>query len=114
MDHVEKITNEFYDNSILPGTKTYRHWVVMPGLFYDNSILPGTKTDLFRDCGEIQFYDNSILPGTKTSNLPPFTFNTIIIIYYIFNNRNTISKIIIVQKLILHTIQARYLPLINT
>ena len=60
------------------------------------------------------FYDNSILPGTKTSNLPPFTFNTIIIIYYIFNNRNTISKIIIVQKLILHTIQARYLPLINT
>ena len=82
--------------------------------FYDNSILPGTKTKLPSVITKSMFYDNSILPGTKTSNLPPFTFNTIIIIYYIFNNRNTISKIIIVQKLILHTIQARYLPLINT
>ena len=36
--------------------------------FYDDSILPGTKTCLKICTGRKKFYDDSILPGTKTSN----------------------------------------------
>ena len=34
--------------------------------FYDDSILPGTKTFLGLEDHVILFYDDSILPGTKT------------------------------------------------
>ena len=35
-------------------------------MFYDDSILPGTKTFAL-PCGTaVMFYDDSILPGTKT------------------------------------------------
>ncbi len=34
----------FYDNSILPGTKTGARVLMRMKKFYDNSILPGTKT----------------------------------------------------------------------
>ena len=37
-------------------------------LFYDDSILPGTKTANLLAKQEDLFYDDSILPGTKTSN----------------------------------------------
>ena len=36
--------------------------------FYDDSILPGTKTCLKICTGRKKFYDDSILSGTKTSN----------------------------------------------
>ena len=35
-------------------------------MFYDDSILPGTKTKKHNVCMAIRFYDDSILPGTKT------------------------------------------------
>ena len=35
--------------------------------FYDDSILPGTKTKSSHKRYGIQFYDDSILPGTKTT-----------------------------------------------
>ena len=59
--------SRFYDDSILPGTKTCLKICTGRKKFYDDSILPGTKTD-----GDIQprrhkFYDDSILPGTKTA-----------------------------------------------
>ncbi len=34
--------------------------------FYDDSILPGTKTSDGVHPNELGFYDDSILPGTKT------------------------------------------------
>ena len=34
--------------------------------FYDDSILPGTKTTAVDTCKDGMFYDDSILPGTKT------------------------------------------------
>ena len=56
----------FYDDSILPGTKTDFLNKYIDYVFYDDSILPGTKTtdDLINFC--YWFYDDSILPGTKT------------------------------------------------
>ena len=58
----------FYDDSILPGTKTCVA-VCLKGLrFYDDSILPGTKTSAVIAVVNLPFYDDSILPGTKTSN----------------------------------------------
>ncbi len=58
----------FYDDSILPGTKTvgFKRFTVVS--FYDDSILPGTKTLIFLALTSNLFYDDSILPGTKTSN----------------------------------------------
>lgn len=35
---------QFYDDSILSGTKTVMQWGAPWKLFYDDSILPGTKT----------------------------------------------------------------------
>ena len=35
-------------------------------MFYDDSILPGTKTALTGTNRDTVFYDDSILPGTKT------------------------------------------------
>ena len=34
----------FYDDSILPGTKTVLPQISVPEMFYDDSIIPGTKT----------------------------------------------------------------------
>ena len=34
---------QFYDNSILPGTKISEAWTIPVKPFYDNSILSGTK-----------------------------------------------------------------------
>ena len=58
----------FYDDSILPGTKTYSLVTQQPLGFYDDSILPGTKTRTNIHYFHLLFYDDSILPGTKTSN----------------------------------------------
>ena len=60
--------NWFYDDSILPGTKTVRGSTHKFFKFYDDSILPGTKTPVQYKGIERKFYDDSILPGTKTSN----------------------------------------------
>ena len=65
---IYKEHSEFYDDSILPGTKTITFCKVTYFLFYDDSILPGTKTYPFEGCAGAGFYDDSILPGTKTSN----------------------------------------------
>ena len=35
-------------------------------MFYDDSILPGTKTNGYSKNSKAMFYDDSILPGTKT------------------------------------------------
>ena len=35
-------------------------------MFYDDSILPGTKTCINMKLFKSEFYDDSILPGTKT------------------------------------------------
>ena len=35
---------KFYDDSILPGTKTQESIEELADAFYDDSILPGTKT----------------------------------------------------------------------
>ena len=59
---------KFYDDSILPGTKTNYGASVTKKSFYDDSILPGTKTDKTATMTSCKFYDDSILPGTKTSN----------------------------------------------
>ena len=59
---------QFYDDSILPGTKTNPTAFSILSEFYDDSILPGTKTVVQQAFHPIQFYDDSILPGTKTSN----------------------------------------------
>ena len=40
-----------------------------PRQFYDNSILPGTKIGILVYPGAFWFYDNSILPGTKICNV---------------------------------------------
>ena len=56
----------FYDDSILPGTKTYSLVTQQPLGFYDDSILPGTKTYSVSVEMSVLFYDDSILPGTKT------------------------------------------------
>ncbi len=61
-------TTLFYDDSILPGTKTTRVRISVYLLFYDDSILPGTKTRKAKAAVAVLFYDDSILPGTKTSN----------------------------------------------
>ena len=58
----------FYDDSILPGTKTCCAIAVFQSSFYDDSILPGTKTYVLYKAVDSLFYDDSILPGTKTSN----------------------------------------------
>ena len=58
----------FYDDSILPGTKTPPIVSVTSTRFYDDSILPGTKTSVDEYIASEKFYDDSILPGTKTSN----------------------------------------------
>ena len=60
---------KFYDDSILPGTKTKRMIILQVNLFYDDSILPGTKTVMFTQLLRYLFYDDSILPGTKTDRL---------------------------------------------
>ena len=56
----------FYDDSILPGTKTLCRYIPHKGQFYDDSILPGTKTVLPQISVPEMFYDDSIIPGTKT------------------------------------------------
>ena len=56
---------KFYDDSILPGTKTGSSRGKRR-VFYDDSILPGTKTLPTIHFQSFQFYDDSILPGTKT------------------------------------------------
>ena len=58
----------FYDDSILPGTKTRGRPLRKSLRFYDDSILPGTKTIVIQKASLYLFYDDSILPGTKTSN----------------------------------------------
>ena len=58
----------FYDDSILPGTKTAAEEYYTYDRFYDDSILPGTKTIFLLVHINAMFYDDSILPGTKTSN----------------------------------------------
>ena len=58
----------FYDDSILPGTKTQYTNMRDNIQFYDDSILPGTKTNIQDSFKCYPFYDDSILPGTKTSN----------------------------------------------
>ena len=58
----------FYDDSILPGTKTCCDRKSSCWMFYDDSILPGTKTNEVLSFDNNMFYDDSILPGTKTSN----------------------------------------------
>ena len=58
----------FYDDSILPGTKTHPCVNNCIHEFYDDSILPGTKTKPYTNPSDLEFYDDSILPGTKTSN----------------------------------------------
>ena len=40
----------FYDDSILPGTKTDNEYIAKMNMFYDDSILPGTKTAKGIDC----------------------------------------------------------------
>ena len=42
-----------------------------PFRFYDDSILPGTKTTATKKDQAMMFYDDSILPGTKTCPLLP-------------------------------------------
>ena len=37
--------------------------------FYDDSILPGTKTTATKKDQAMMFYDDSILPGTKTQKM---------------------------------------------
>ena len=71
----------FYDDSILPGTKTIFVKCFIKQLFYDDSILPGTKTKKQKKVKKIQFYDDSILPGTKTSN-HIFSKAKILLTYY--------------------------------
>ena len=61
--------HKFYDDSILPGTKTMNKQLHQDILFYDDSILPGTKTPPIVSVTSTRFYDDSILPGTKTSIL---------------------------------------------
>ena len=56
----------FYDDSILPGTKTSFPDNRNTFKFYDDSILPGTKTEGTGYIPYNEFYDDSILPGTKT------------------------------------------------
>ena len=56
---------EFYDNSILLGTKIQSDDPILPKTFYDNSILLGTKIRLHVHGSDDKFYDNSILLGTK-------------------------------------------------
>ena len=56
---------QFYDNSILPGTKISEAWTIPVKPFYDNSILSGTKIALWMMMFLQAFYDNSILSGTK-------------------------------------------------
>ena len=58
---------KFYDDSILPGTKTCLKICTGRKKFYDDSILPGTKTERKRHRNYYKFYDDSILPGTKTA-----------------------------------------------
>ena len=62
------MVSKFYDDSILPGTKTMYGYTTNRVKFYDDSILPGTKTKQNTEVGVCGFYDDSILPGTKTSN----------------------------------------------
>ena len=72
---------QFYDDSILPGTKTRLPCIFQPAPFYDDSILPGTKTHFSILCAVYLFYDDSILPGTKTSN-HIFSKAKILLTYY--------------------------------
>ena len=61
-------SDEFYDNSILLGTKIHRQRKEVTPWFYDNSILLGTKIHAHIGTQKGQFYDNSILLGTKISD----------------------------------------------
>ena len=63
------IAPQFYDNSILPGTKIHALHELICNWFYDNSILPGTKINVSLYILLSWFYDNSILPGTKMQSL---------------------------------------------
>ena len=71
----------FYDDSILPGTKTVFFINRRSERFYDDSILPGTKTRNLLELFQHMFYDDSILPGTKTSN-HIFSKAKILLTYY--------------------------------
>ena len=72
---------QFYDDSILPGTKTTYIYNNLLYKFYDDSILPGTKTSIPIHNNSPWFYDDSILPGTKTSN-HIFSKAKILLTYY--------------------------------
>ena len=58
--------SQFYDDSILSGTKTIHDNSRTVARFYDDSILSGTKTNCRILCHNYSFYDDSILSGTKT------------------------------------------------
>ena len=65
---LHNVPYEFYDDSILSGTKTRLRACLTNFLFYDDSILSGTKTVFVALIISNVFYDDSILSGTKTSN----------------------------------------------
>ena len=76
----------FYDNSILSGTKIVCIFLKPCYKFYDNSILSGTKIEVKSSIEDFQFYDNSILSGTKisNSNIIVIKFTIIIFLYHFY------------------------------